>query len=114
MQALRVLPAEGEQSDDEEDYKKLVELKTIRPTALCVRDESNLQLVSISEFFQDFRIFSCRNLGFFFEGFGVSLLHMNVNRTMSYYTKTGRWHNKSLLNFVFQAVFRTLGDVTPG
>lgn len=43
---MRIIPSDVEQFGDEDEYKKVVELKTIRPTALCVRDESRLQLVS--------------------------------------------------------------------
>uniref|UniRef100_A0A0R3S3F0 BAF250_C domain-containing protein n=1 Tax=Elaeophora elaphi TaxID=1147741 RepID=A0A0R3S3F0_9BILA len=43
--SMRIIPSDVEKFSDEDEYKKVVELKTIRPTALCVRDESRLQLV---------------------------------------------------------------------
>ncbi|KAL3998135.1 hypothetical protein ACH3XW_13800 [Acanthocheilonema viteae] len=43
--SMRVIPSDMEKASDEDEYKKVVELKTLRPTALCVRDESRLQLV---------------------------------------------------------------------
>ncbi|MCP9261065.1 Trithorax group protein osa [Dirofilaria immitis] len=43
--SMRIFPSDVEKSGNEDDYKKVVELKTLRPTALCVRDESRLQLV---------------------------------------------------------------------
>lgn len=46
---MRVIPSHMEKFGDEDEYKKVVELKTIRPTALCVRDELRLQLVSCDQ-----------------------------------------------------------------
>ncbi|VDK57611.1 unnamed protein product [Gongylonema pulchrum] len=46
-----ILPSEMEQSDDEDVYEKIVELKIVRPTALCVRDETLMQIVSTFFFF---------------------------------------------------------------
>ncbi|KAK6105329.1 hypothetical protein QQG55_19825 [Brugia pahangi] len=43
--SMRIIPSDLEKFSDEDEYKNVVELKTIRPTALCVRDESRLQLV---------------------------------------------------------------------
>lgn len=43
---MRIIPSDMEKFSDEDEYKKVVELRTIRPTALCVRDESRVQLVS--------------------------------------------------------------------
>ncbi|VDK63472.1 unnamed protein product [Onchocerca ochengi] len=43
--SMRIIPSDVGKFGDEDDYKKVVELKTVRPTALCVRDESRLQLV---------------------------------------------------------------------
>ncbi|EJD75540.1 CBR-LSS-4 protein, partial [Loa loa] len=42
--SMRIIPSNVEKFNEDE-YKKIVELKTMRPTALCVRDESRLQLV---------------------------------------------------------------------
>ncbi|VDN03513.1 unnamed protein product [Thelazia callipaeda] len=43
--SMRIIPSELKKYDDEDDCKKVVELKTVRPTALCVPDESRSELV---------------------------------------------------------------------
>ncbi|VDK83800.1 unnamed protein product [Litomosoides sigmodontis] len=43
--SMRIIPSDIEKCSDEDEYKRVVELRTIRPTALCVRDETRVQLV---------------------------------------------------------------------